>query len=388
MRRILLAVAIAGTVVALSLIAASLTSDSPPDGRDGRIAAEGDVAPSSTRAPATTTTTQPVPDSDGTLTLLETVTGDIAPKSVVASGRGLVFAQNMMYKHSVTVYDKSGRLVNTIPDSVDLAAFGVPDHPGISRARRSRSRSARTAPRPTCPTTRCTAPASAPRAATIAALGRLRRQLRLPGGRRHIGDRRCLEVGSVPKYVATTPDGRYVVVTNWCTFDASIIDTATQTEVRRIPLGPLPARDRDHARLADRIRRRDGEPRTSPASTWVIRGLVDLRGRRRAATPGDVARRLHALRDVERRGHGRQDRCPVRHRGRPRSPRPSPAQHGDLGRRQARVRRELRVGHHEQARRGDDGERPGRPDRLSPDRHHLRPHDRQRLGGELHGVRS
>ena len=47
-------------------------------------------------------------------------------------------------------------------------------------------------------------------------------------------------MGSVPKYVATTPDGRYVIVTNWCTFDLSIIDVATPHEVKRIPLGRYP----------------------------------------------------------------------------------------------------------------------------------------------------
>ena len=25
-----------------------------------------------------------------------------------------------------------------------------------------------------------------------------------------------IQVGLVPKYVATTPDGRYVLVSNWC----------------------------------------------------------------------------------------------------------------------------------------------------------------------------
>ena len=31
----------------------------------------------------------------------------------------------------------------------------------------------------------------------------------------------------VPKYVAVTPDNRYVLVTNWCSFDLSVIDRAT-----------------------------------------------------------------------------------------------------------------------------------------------------------------
>ena len=48
---------------------------------------------------------------------------------------------------------------------------------------------------------------------------------------------RYTKLGSVPKYVATTPDGRYVLVTNWCTYDLSVIDTATNTEVKRLKMG-------------------------------------------------------------------------------------------------------------------------------------------------------
>ncbi len=65
------------------------------------------------------------------MALTRTVTGDISPKSVVASERGLVFAQNMMYRHTITVYDRNGDLVKTIPDTVNLADFGIPDHPGL-----------------------------------------------------------------------------------------------------------------------------------------------------------------------------------------------------------------------------------------------------------------
>ena len=33
---------------------------------------------------------------------------DLQPKSVVASGNGLFFAQNMMYRHNVMVFDRGG----------------------------------------------------------------------------------------------------------------------------------------------------------------------------------------------------------------------------------------------------------------------------------------
>ena len=36
--------------------------------------------------------------------------------------------------------------------------------------------------------------------------------------------------------VAATPDGTKVLVTNWCTWDLSVIDTSTHTEVRRVDL--------------------------------------------------------------------------------------------------------------------------------------------------------
>ena len=53
------------------------------------------------------------------------MSASISPKSVVSTGTGYVFAQNMMYKHTITVYDtKTFKLVKTIPDRVVLADFG------------------------------------------------------------------------------------------------------------------------------------------------------------------------------------------------------------------------------------------------------------------------
>nr|WP_281366998.1 YncE family protein [Janibacter alkaliphilus] len=48
---------------------------------------------------------------------------------------------------------------------------------------------------------------------------------------------RVVEVGAVPKYVAATPDGKHVLVSNWCSMDLSVIDAKTAKVVKTIPLG-------------------------------------------------------------------------------------------------------------------------------------------------------
>ncbi|MGL5065222.1 MAG: peptidoglycan-binding protein, partial [Microcoleus sp.] len=57
--------------------------------------------------------------------LVKTIYGKISPKSIVYSGNGLFFAQNMMYNHTITVYDRNFNLVKTIPDTVKLANYGL-----------------------------------------------------------------------------------------------------------------------------------------------------------------------------------------------------------------------------------------------------------------------
>lgn len=51
---------------------------------------------------------------------------EITPKSVDASGTGLIFAQNMVYRRTVSVFNaRNGALIKTIPTTINLHNFGL-----------------------------------------------------------------------------------------------------------------------------------------------------------------------------------------------------------------------------------------------------------------------
>jgi YVTN family beta-propeller protein len=179
------------------------------------------------------------------LTEIASIGGPISPKSVDATGTGLVFAQNMMYRHTVTVYNSAGTLLKTIPDSVNMAAFGFPGHPGLTRG---------------APVEAAFSPDA--RYAYVsnysmygAGMGPEGSDTCTPASARAAGDTnsyvyrintttlsidQVIEVGLVPKYVAVSPDDRYLLVANWCSFDLSIVSVADGREVARLPMGPYP----------------------------------------------------------------------------------------------------------------------------------------------------
>ncbi|MDE0607555.1 MAG: S-layer homology domain-containing protein [Acidimicrobiaceae bacterium] len=176
------------------------------------------------------------------LTRVGEIRGAITPKSVVYSGVDLFFAQNMMYRHTITVYDRSMSLVGTISDRVVLSDFGVAGaDPGASYS-------------------------GAPVEAAFTSDGRYayvsNYQMFGPGYSRPGGDScspgawdnsflyrvdvesltidQVIGVGPVPKFVAVTPDDSKVLVTNWCGYDLSVIDVSTATESARVPIGRFP----------------------------------------------------------------------------------------------------------------------------------------------------
>ncbi len=226
---------------------ASATGDRPTStGTAGPAAARSTTSTppttsSTTTTPSGTTATTsagpPVPSARTTLTRVQRITGGLTSKSVVASRQGLVFAQNMMYTHTISVFAPDGTLEHTIGDGVDLARFGVSGHPGTSRG---------------APVEMAFSPNG--RTAWVSNYAMYGRGFS-PEGKdactsgRGISDsyvyeidtrtyaiERVVRVGAVPKYVAMTPDGHHVLVTNWCSMDLSIIDARTAAVVATVPM--------------------------------------------------------------------------------------------------------------------------------------------------------
>jgi YVTN family beta-propeller protein len=205
-----------------------------------------------TTAPAPSTTVPPVktvppgpPTDQRRMVSVNVIGGAISPKSVDASGTGLIVAQNMMYHHSVTVYNSTGDLVRTIPDSVDLSQFGYPDHPGLSRGAPVEAAFSPDARyvyvsnysmygQGFGPEGVDTCTPSSARSAGVSNSYVYRIDTST------LAIDRVIAVGMVPKYVAVSPDNKYVLVSNWCSYDLSVIDVATAKEVARLPIGAFP----------------------------------------------------------------------------------------------------------------------------------------------------
>ncbi|MBE9205734.1 peptidoglycan-binding protein [Nostoc sp. LEGE 06077] len=181
------------------------------------------------------------PSHSRKMTLKKTIAGKISPKSVVHSGNGLFFAQNMMYNHTITVYNREHKLVKVIPDKVDLSKFGYAKFKGNYQG--------------------------APVEASFSQDGKyawISNYQMYGAGFNNPGSDKCnpsqktdksflyrintdsleidhvVQVGSVPKFVATANDEGLVLVSNWCSWDLSVVDTAKNKEIKKIPLGPYP----------------------------------------------------------------------------------------------------------------------------------------------------
>lgn len=185
---------------------------------------------------------EPPHGDQGKLVLLHRVGGRITPKSVTSSGAGLVSANNMMYRHSVTFYNaQTMKLIHTVSDSVTPSKFGFTKYSGVYKG---------------APVESDYSPDGKYMYFTNYAmygkdLFKEGHDTCSPASRYDTSfvSRVNLEsfvidaiypVGSVPKVVTVTPDNKYILVTNWCSYTLTVISVETQRTVKTIKIGAYP----------------------------------------------------------------------------------------------------------------------------------------------------
>ena len=173
--------------------------------------------------------------------LKKTISGKISPKSVVSSGTGLFFAQNMMYSHTITVYDRKHNLVKTIPDAVNLSKYGYSKFKGNYRGSPVETSFSHDGKYAWVSNYQMYGPGfNNPGSDQCSPSQKTDKSFLYRINTETLKIEKVIQVGSVPKYVATAPDNRLVLVSNWCSWDLSVVDTEKNRETKRIPLGRYP----------------------------------------------------------------------------------------------------------------------------------------------------
>jgi len=179
---------------------------------------------------------------DTRLKLIKTLSGNLSPKSVLSSGNGLISAHNMMYNHTVTIYDAATmELTSTVKDSVDLKSFGYSKYSGTYRGAPVEGafspdgkylyftnyamygKGFTKEGHDTC------SPASGYDTSFLSRIDLNTKAIDA-----------VYPVGSVPKVVKVTPDNKYILVSNWCSYTVSVISVAEQKVVQTIKIGRYP----------------------------------------------------------------------------------------------------------------------------------------------------
>lgn len=211
-------------------------------GKQRPTAAPGGDQPSQPEKPKQHEQPTGPPSDERHFEKVDRITGALTPKSVVASGQGLVVAQNMIYTHTVSAYSSDGQLLGTIDDEVTPSEYGYENWTKPVRGGPVEAAFSPDGKKLWVSNYSTYGPGFGKPGDDVCnpQMGLDNSFLyRIDSGSLEID--RIVEVGSVPKYVDVTPDGRHVLVTNWCSWDLSVVTTGDDPQqVATIDIGRYP----------------------------------------------------------------------------------------------------------------------------------------------------
>jgi YVTN family beta-propeller protein len=175
------------------------------------------------------------------LQLVSEIYGEISPKSIVYNGNGIFSAQNMMYRHTVTLYNTKGELLKTINDKANLKSYGFDEY---------NNGSYHGAPVEACFSNKG-------KYLWVSNYSMLGPEFKQEGCDDCAGEgfdpsfvykintltyeiENVIKVGAVPKYLALNEKTNLMLVTNWSSSNVSIIDLTTEKEIKKVKIGRHP----------------------------------------------------------------------------------------------------------------------------------------------------
>ena len=178
---------------------------------------------------------------------------------------------------------------------------------------------------------------------------------------------KAIKVGAVPKFLAVTPDQKYLLVSNWCSYTLSVVDVHTSKQIESIYLGPYPrgiAVDPE-SRYAYVAVMGSYDIARVDLSTFKVSWISGVGSGPRHLCMAGNGKYLYAT--LNGRGQRRQDRPRDPHRRRQGLHRPAAAQHDHRPRRQVALRGQLRLQHDDQgAHQRHEGDPDGEHQRACP----------------------
>ena len=169
------------------------------------------------------------------------ITNGLSPKSIITNGTGVFSAQNMMYRHTIMLFNETGEKIARISDAVNLRAHGFKEYSDqLYRGAPVEGVFTYDGKYLWVSNYQMTGP-----------------EFKKPGCDHCIGNdfdpsflykiniqtfaiESVIKVGSVPKFLAISKDGKRLITSNWVSSDISIIDLEKETEIKRVKVGPHP----------------------------------------------------------------------------------------------------------------------------------------------------
>ena len=169
------------------------------------------------------------------------LTSELTPKSIVASGTGLYFAQNVMYRHTISIFGAGKQLIKTLPDGVDLRSLGYDVRGETYRGAPVEAVFTSDGSHAFVSNYRMYGPGYDPAAGSdTCAKDDGQRSFVYRIDTRTLTVDRAYEAGPVPKFMAVTPDDGLLLVSNWCGYDVSVIDLQSHRTLAEIEVGRHP----------------------------------------------------------------------------------------------------------------------------------------------------